>query len=221
MVRYLVVAVVLSLPVLSFAQSPVAETSKFKPSGPPPGQVGLQNLMVAKAVADKSSMMLLVPQYKYETRTRTYTVTKVVPETRTRPVKLKDGSIAEQTYTVEVPVTEERTQEYMVGIVMEPSKVYVPLKEVRAWQISGETVDTGELLRRLGEATHVFAMEIDASAKFEPVEPFFSEVLRPRTLVLYLSPGVLSGAEGAKAVSPAPAPAPVPAPAPPAKAPNS
>lgn len=228
MARYFIIAFGLLSPALTLAQVPDAQLNKFTPSGPPPASVSLQNLALAKVGADKSAIMLLCPQYRYETRTRTVTVTKTVPETRTRAVTQKDGSVAEQTYTVEIPVTEEQTQQYAVLLLSEPVKFSVPIKDVRAWQISGESIDSGELLRRLSEATHVFAVEMDASQKFVAIEPYFAEVLRPGTLILYVPPGMLVPKDAPKAIAPAAAPAP-PAPAPaafpqaapvPAKAPN-
>jgi hypothetical protein len=208
MVQYLTVIVVaLSLPVFGFAQAPTSESSKFKPTNLPPASVSFQNLVVAKAATDKSGIMLLAPQVQYETRTRIVSVTKLVPETRARVVTDKDGKVSMQTYTVQVPVTEQQEQAYKVSILLEPKKVTASLAQVRAWQVTGELVESSELLRRLGEATHVFAVEMDASQKFTPVEPYFAEILRPGALVIYVEPGVFKRPEAAKPVAPVAAPA--------------
>lgn len=218
MTRYFIIAIGLLAPTLTLAQVPDAQVNKFKPSGPPPASISFQNLVLAKVAADRSALMLLCPQYRYETRTRTVTVTKMVPETRTRVVKQKDGSDVEQTYTVQIPISEEQTQQYAVLILTEPAKFNVLVKDVRAWQINGESIDSGELLRRLSEATHVFAVEMDASQKFVAIEPYFAEVLRPGTLILYVPLGVLVSKGAPPPVAPMAAPAP-PASAPPTPAP--
>lgn len=191
MCRAVLMFAALSVPVAGFAQAPVSDTSK--PKSLPHFAVSFQNVVVAKASADKTTIVLLVPQYKMETRTGTYSVVVPTTEKRIRAVTDEAGNTKEVEYTVMVPRTEERTREYTVSIPTEPIKVTLPVAEVRAWQATGEPVESAELLRRVAEPAHLFAVEADPSQKFSGVDPYFAEVLRPGALVLFVAPGKMSG----------------------------
>lgn len=216
MYRPVLTFVALISPAFVVAQTPTAETSKFKPRALPHFAMSFQNVSVAKAAADKTSIMLLVPQFKYETRTATYTVVVTRDEKRVRTVTDDAGNTKEVEYVVKVPVTEERTQEYTVSIPIEPKKVTLPIADVRAWEVTGQSVEAAELLRRLAEPTHLFAAEMDPAQEFVAIEPYFAEILKAGALVLYVAPGKIYPVPAVEEpLRPAPA-APVPVPAPPA-----
>lgn len=85
-------------------------------SGRPNQKITLSEIMVQEARTKTVEVIVNTP----EERTRTYTVTKMVPETRTRTVQVRgpDGQLRqeERTYTVMVPVQEEKTATYTVMV---------------------------------------------------------------------------------------------------------
>jgi formylglycine-generating enzyme required for sulfatase activity len=84
---------------------------------------------------------------------------------------------------------------------VEDERITVPFSRVRAWQVTGEPIETAALLQKLAEPSHVFAVEMPRSAKFAGVGDYHASILRPDSLVLYLAPGAIKSEKG----SPAPA----------------
>jgi formylglycine-generating enzyme required for sulfatase activity len=76
---------------------------------------------------------------------------------------------------------------------MKEQRLTAPLTAVRAWRITGESLDNATLLQQLAESSHVFAVEMTESAKFTGISTYHASILRPDSIVLYLSPNTMMG----------------------------
>jgi hypothetical protein len=166
--------------------------SAQQPAAAPSDALSLLNVMSAKISDDKARLVLMAPKKQAETRTRTVAVTRMVTEARTRVVKDPTGNNVEQTYHVKIPVTEQFEQEYVTFAITGMQQHEVDFSAVRAWRLSGEPLDAGKLSEWLKESRKVFALEMPLTEKFTATEPYYAEVLKPDTVMIYLPPGELS-----------------------------
>lgn len=119
--------------------------------------INLSKLVQAKyhRAGEQASLVFLMEQYRTEERTTK--VLELRQETRTRKIKtLKDGKEQEidQEYTVQVPVSVEKTGPVRISAGRKP--VMVPLEKIAVYRLDGSSVDTSELAELLAEMQPVF-----------------------------------------------------------------
>lgn len=177
---------------LAQAQNPKPELSQWKPSQLPPAEFEFKNVVVAKTSADNLAIMLLIPQFTRETRTRSVPVTTMTTETRQRTIT-KDGRQLTQDYTVQVPVTTMQEQTYTVNVMAPAERVTFPFDKIRAWHLDGKAIDRTEMITLFSKPTHAFASPM-APERIPQIDPYFASVLRPDTVILGIAPEALTSA---------------------------
>lgn len=166
--------------------------SAQQPAAAPSEVLNLLNLISAKASDDGAQLVLMAPKKQAETRTRTVAVTRMATETRTRVITDPNGKTVEQTYQVKVPITEQMEQQYVVFAITGMQRHEIDRAAVRAWRLSGESLDQARLVDWLKESRKVFAVEKPLTEKFAAPEPYYAEVMKADTVVIYLPPGELA-----------------------------
>lgn len=158
------------------------QASLWKPAAAP--QWDPASLAVAKVVGEQDgqpTLALMVTDWRVETRTRTVEVTKYRPEQREREIE-NNGVSEVRAYTVQVPYTEQITQEYTVQIPAGQQRVDVPLSKCTAWTLAGKQVPTDKLAAFLSKPRHVLEWWDKENAP-QP-DPFYASVIKPDTLFL-------------------------------------
>jgi hypothetical protein len=186
------------------------QATVWKPAAAPQWDPG--SLAVAKFVGEQDgqpTLALMVTDWQVETRTQTVEVTKYRSEQREREIE-NNGVREVRTYTVQVPYTEQITQEYTVQIPAGQQRVDVPLSECTAWTLAGKQVPTDKLAAFFSKPRHVLEWWDKENAP-QP-DPFYTSIIKPDTLFLRF-PREDEGAYSEVVPEPAPAP-PAPAPAP-------
>jgi hypothetical protein len=194
----------------TYGQQPDPKARWTPPQSIDETQVSLRDIFVAKMAADRSSVMLMLPQYRTETRSRVVSVTKMRTETRTRSKEVAGQTVTEE-YPVQVPYTEQVEQSYTVTFSVGTERINVPFTELKAFDLSAVPIESTSLASRLVNATHVFVQR--NGAEFKAIDPFTASVLRPDVIVLQIAPEVIS--KYSKSANP-PAPVPIDVPAVPA-----
>ncbi|MEZ6078022.1 MAG: hypothetical protein R3C56_20840 [Pirellulaceae bacterium] len=175
------------------AMPSVAQEAAQKPSWIPksfPDSLDLASLSIAKIIADKKAVQIARPVLEITTKTKQVTRTVMQAETRTRQV----GDMTED-YTVQVPVVVVETIQYGERIPRGAERIDVPINKAEACDLAGNLIDATTLAARLQKPAYVLAIVGDLKT-FQPIDPFYLNVLRPDTIVIFL-----------------PAPAPIPDPA--------
>jgi hypothetical protein len=171
-----------------------------------PGAFDFANLSISKISADGKTMQIARPKIQAETRTRTIAKTVFRKETRERTVS-EGGEEKTVTYDVTVPMTVMEEQAYIVRFPSGSDRFEVAMDQVSALDLSGNPIDRNALASRLQKPAYVLAMEGNAKS-FTAIDPFYLNVLRADTLVIFLPPGSIPAAPVPAAPVPA---APVPA----------
>lgn len=168
----------------------LTEPSPWKPLGPSTEVVEFADLKVAKLSDDGKFVRFVCPQFKPETRSKKFTVCKITKETRTRTEKTSDGSKKEVSYEVEVPAFVEEERKYMAMIPYGSYRMTVPVELLKAWDLTGNSVDKTALSKKLSIATHVLVQErVNPTEIPLPVEPYFASILKVETLRIQLPAG--------------------------------
>jgi hypothetical protein len=202
----LIILCLIALP--SFAQE-AGKTPSWMPKSFP-GTFDFANLSIARISADGKTVQVARPKIQNQTRTRTVNKTVIASETRTRTVS--DGGVEKtETYQVEVPHTVSEEQMYNVRFPSGSDRFDVAMDKVRALDLSGNAIDGNALAARLRKPAYVLAMEGDAG-NYTAIDPFYVNVLRPDTIVMFLPPSSIP-APAAPAAPAGPAPVVLPAPA--------
>ncbi len=171
------------VPALAFSQQPSAPPSKGIPQRS--ATISFDNLCVAQLSQDQKSIHLTWPRIAIELRTRTVNVKLTRTETRTRTIKV-DGRSVPETYTVTVPFTESREVTSKIQSVIGMHEADIPVDQVRAWTLTGRTIDVDALSERLNRAKPVFAYTTPKDKNFEELDPYYASVMVDETLVLYI-----------------------------------
>ena len=164
-------------------------------------QVTLHDVAVAKMAADRSTVMLMLPQYATETKTRMLNVTKYRTETRTRTKEVA-GQVVTEEYAVQVPYTEQVEQMYTVSVGIGTKRVDVPFTELKAFDLSVLPLESKSLASRLASPMHVLVQK--NGVEFTAIDPYTASVLRPDIIVLQITPEVIAKYTKSKNAAPAP-----------------
>jgi hypothetical protein len=188
MLKYCCLAIACLVASPSLAQDS-KKSAGIVPTTDPGSVLDFGNVALAQVSADKQAMRFSIPKFKFELKTRTFQKTVFDTETRTKPVKRPDGQSQDVAYTVQVPRTETHEQQYTARTPDGVTRLSVPLNQLRAWDISGNPIATNQLGTKLSNTTAVLAIENEPGVAFTPIDPYYSRILRPETIVIYLPPG--------------------------------
>lgn len=144
---------------------------------------------------DSTEMVVLTkPRWAEEKMEYAFTVTLMTQVTKERTKKIPKAVVVDgkaqtvyedvvEQYTVNVPVTEERTG---VRSIMKPvegsERVEVPIDAVRAWSIGGKLLSSTELKSQFRGTKHVFVLPSGFTEYF--ADPFFTTAVSNDALVI-------------------------------------
>ena len=117
-----------------------------------------------------------------------------------------DGTVTEEMYTVCVPRMETRERTYVASVPSDSARFDVAIDKISALDLGGNAIDGTALAARLHKPAYVLAMQGDATS-YKPIDPFYLNVLRPETMVIFLPPGTIPAPAAQQ--SPVPVPRPV------------
>ena len=166
------------------SQHPGRLPSKWNPQSGPSDVISFDLLCLAKISKDGKSLQLRVPNYDVKTVEQTFTVQVPFMEQRTRE-NLVNDQVNTEYYMVQRYTTETRTKTVDVQVPTGPTLVTVPLKNIRAWDLTGKAIEPNALAFKLAIPIHVFAKQVSSDETFRPVDPYFLSVMRTETPVLY------------------------------------
>ncbi len=154
------------------------DASKWQICGPP--TFDFANIVVAKAI-DESTVSILMPDCKSETRSRMVPVTKFRQEARIKTAEV-DGKSVEQEYTVQVPYTETLEQSYQVRVIDRATRKDLPISELVAWDLQGNKLSSQQVQQQLKTAAHVYFLSNDTPPE---ISAYHAAALNPRLLFVF------------------------------------
>ena len=143
------------------------------------------NVVIAKVQTDGSEPELLIAKFggKEAIATRPRTVTTYTAETRTRIVNV-NGEKVEQTYTVQVPVTQVVQQKE--NFTPTENERSVPVNMIQAFDLKGKRLDQAVWTKHLETPKHVLLLR-EPLNESNRLNPFYASLLREDTLLLFLA----------------------------------
>ncbi len=167
------------------------------------------SVVIAKITdQDSGNVSFMIPSFSVATETKVVDETRIRQETRTREInrkvprteirsKMVDGKQVEEAvtvevmetvtenYTVDVPYTESTERLVETFSPKEPSKVELPLADLKAWTVKGEPISTAVLKSKLKKATKLLALETEPNAADSLLDPFYSSTLAEDIILVY------------------------------------
>jgi|GEM_PF-1743441 len=211
--------IALILLVLSFGNSPLFADKPLSSQLP---DTDITGLVLAKFqnVDGQDKVGLRIPAWKETLSTETFEVEVPRTEIRTEEV-IKDGKKT----TREVPVTtttvETRTQTVANYSPKDPVKGEVALESIKAWNLKGKQLSKAELKESLSKTIYLLCLSAEPAEGVAPLDPFYANAFRSDALIVYsaeIEPLFEASVERAPDTDAIPAPASDAAPAAPAPA---
>lgn len=146
----------------------------------------LGDLVLAKLDVSAKGAQLVALVEQTRTEERDVPVTTVRQEVRTRKVTVGEGDQkkeVDQTYTVSIPVTENRTVTVPVSVGKKPTTY--AMDQIKIYKLDGTVVQLGEAKQLLEKMQPVFLIQ-QPQTEFKPLEELYLRALNPNCLVVIL-----------------------------------
>jgi hypothetical protein len=144
----------------------------------------LNDLIEGKIDEKDGEQQLVVLADAYRTEKRAGKVTKFRQEQRKRSVVGRDGKAVEQTYTVNVPFSEDG--EVVVKIPAGRKPIAVPIEHCKFYSIQGERIDANKAALQLKEMQPIFLIDV-CHGELREFPRLFTQVLKEDCLIVTTS----------------------------------
>lgn len=146
------------------------------------------DVVVAKALTTGSETELMIAKFgRIETNVAVAPIrTEVTFKTEKRTRKLiVNGKSIEREYTVQIPVVNEVVVQKENGNSANQQRSF-PASAVQAFDLKGNSIDREAWIKSLEKPRHVLLLK-EPIGEMNKLNPFFSEILREDTLLLFLT----------------------------------
>lgn len=188
--RLILCATILLLTVVCLKQSvpakaqqvtkPDAASEPLEPNAIPVS-FSLERFVLAK-VDDKGNLQVTKWNYAWELQKQTVAVTREITQQQTRRVKNADGKVIEETYNVQVPVTEMREVSTPAQVPKRKLEITVPIAEVIAWDLAGERLRVDQLKAVLTDHPYAIILQENNSPHYSKLH---RSALHPKLVFVY------------------------------------
>jgi hypothetical protein len=146
----------------------------------------ITGLVLAKFqnVEGEAKVGLRIPAWKEELQTEEYTVEIPVTEIRTQEVT-KNGKKVIEEVEVTVTKTETRTGTITKYSPKESIKGEVALESIRAWSLKGKELTAAELKEVLSKTSYLLCLYEEPEEGTPPLDPFFANAFRSDLVIVY------------------------------------
>lgn len=146
----------------------------------------ITGLVLAKFqnVEGEAKVGLRIPAWKEELQTEDYTVEIPVTETRTQEVT-KNGKKVIEEVEVTVTKTETRTGTIAKYSPKETIKGEIALESIRAWNLKGKELTAAELKDALSKTSYLLCLYAEPEKGTPPLDPFFANAFRSDLVIVY------------------------------------
>lgn len=142
----------------------------------------LEDLHRAKLSSEGEELQLVVMVEAFRTEKKEGPVTSFTQELRTRIIQV-DGKPLEQTYTVQIPVTEFKETEVKIPAGRKP--LTVPASECRFFDLQGEEIAATDAAERLRSLQPIFLLDgMAADTKLPEIPAIVRQAVKEECLIV-------------------------------------